>query len=60
MTWTKRSFDHSIMPDHSIRMSAYNFGVDVVPGSLGYLPTCSAHRATLARPQVADSGMTFC
>ena len=29
------------------------------PGSLGYLPRCSDHRATPARPQVADSGMTF-
>ena len=29
------------------------------PGSLGYLPRCSAHIATPARPQVADKGMTF-
>ncbi len=26
---------------------------------LGYLPGCSAHRATPARPQVADRGTTF-
>ena len=29
------------------------------PGSMGYLPIFSAHRATPARPQVADRGMTF-
>ncbi len=26
------------------------------PGSLGYLPRCSAHRATPARPQVGGWG----
>ena len=30
-----------------------------IPGSLGDLPRCSAHRATPPRPQVADSWMTF-
>ncbi len=28
-----------------------NVHQDMVPGSLGYLPRCSAHRATPARPQ---------
>ncbi len=31
----------------------------VLPGSLGFLPRCSAHRATPARPQVANRGMAF-
>ncbi len=41
-----------------IQYYMYSVYLDL-PGSLGCLRRCSAHRATSAHPQVADMRMTF-